>query len=204
MKIVAIVQARRGSVRLPDKVMKLITGIPMIEILLKRLGRSKLVDQIILASSTDIKNKILVNQVEKMGFSGMQGSELDVLDRYVKAAEQCKADIIVRITGDCPLIDPVLVDECINKFIDSKVDYCSNTIDPTFPDGLDVEVFKFSALKRAAQESTKLYHREHVTPYIKENDIFSKLNFSNNEDFSDLRWCVDDPEDFEVVSKIFE
>jgi glutamate-1-semialdehyde 2,1-aminomutase len=204
MKVVAIVQARRGSIRLPNKVMKLIIGIPMIEILLKRLSKSKLVDQIILATSSDLKNKILVNHVEQMGFYCTQGSELDVLDRYVKAAEQYKADIIVRITGDCPLVDPVLVDECINKFKDSKVDYCSNTIDPTFPDGLDVEVFKFSALKKAAQDSTKLSHREHVTPYIKENDIFLKLNFSNDENLSDLRWCVDDPEDLEVVSKIFE
>ena len=204
MKVVAIVQARRGSIRLPNKVMKPITGIPMIEILLKRLNKSKLLDQIFLATSTEKKNRLLVDQVERIGFTCIQGSELDVLDRYIKAAEQCKADAVVRITGDCPLVDPVLVDECINGFIDSKVDYYSNTISPTFPDGLDVEIIKFSALKKAAQDSTKLSHREHVTPYIKEYDIFSKLNHSNNEDLSALRWCVDDPEDFDVISKVFE
>jgi|TARA_B100001964_G_C14241996_1_gene605481 glutamate-1-semialdehyde 2,1-aminomutase len=204
MKFVAIVQARMGSIRLPNKVMKPIIGIPMIEILLKRLNKSKLIDQIVLATSTDKKNRPLVDQVERIGFTCMQGSELDVLDRYIKAAKQFNADAIVRITGDCPLVDPVLVDECINGFIDSKVDYYSNAISPTFPDGLDIEVIKFSALKKAAQDSIKLPHREHVTSYIKEYDIFSKLNHCNNEDLSALRWTVDDPEDFDVISKVFE
>ena len=133
MKVVAIVQARMGSIRLPNKVMKTIGTIPMIEILLKRLNNSKLLDQIILATSTDIINKPLIGHVESLGFICEQGSEVDVLERYVQAAEQSKADVIVRITGDCPLIDPVLVDECIRKFQETKVDYCSNTIPPTFP-----------------------------------------------------------------------
>jgi glutamate-1-semialdehyde 2,1-aminomutase len=204
MKFVAIVQARMGSIRLPDKVMKPIRGIPMIEILLKRLSKSKLIDQIVLATSTDKKNKPLVNKVEHLGFTCIQGSELDVLDRYIKTAEQCKADVIVRITGDCPLVDPVLVDECIRRFKKTKVDYYSNIGPPTFPDGLDIEVIKYSALKKAAQETTKIYHREHVTPYLKESGIFSKSNHSYNEDLSALRWTVDDPEDFDVISKIFE
>jgi len=204
MKIVAIVQARTGSIRLPNKVMKLIKGMPMIEILLKRLNKSKKLDQIVLATSEDVKNKKLINHVNSLGFSYTQGSELDVLNRYLQAAEQSKADAIVRITGDCPLVDPVLVDECIHKFKEYNVDYYSNTILPTFPDGLDIEVFKFSALKKAAEETTKSSHREHVTTYIKETDKFSKINHSNDEDFSELRWTVDDPEDFDVVLRIFE
>ena len=204
MRIVAIVQARMGSIRLPDKVMKPIGIIPMIEILLKRLNNSKLLNQIILATSTDTRNKPLVEHVESLGFTCQQGSDLDVLERYVQAAEKSKADVIVRITGDCPLVDPVLVDECITRFKETKVDYCANTSPPTFPDGLDIEVIKFSALKKAAQESTKLSHREHVTPYIRELDFFSKSNYSNNEDFSALRWTVDDQEDFDVISKVFE
>ena len=204
MRIVAIVQARMGSIRLPDKVMKPIGIIPMIEILLKRLNNSKLLNQIILATSTDTRNKSLVEHVESLGFTCQQGSDLDVLERYVQAAEQSKADVIVRITGDCPLVDPVLVDECITRFKETKVDYCANTSPPTFPDGLDIEVIKFSALKKAAQESTKLSHREHVTPYIRELDVFSKSNYSNNEDFSALRWTIDDKEDFDVISKVFE
>jgi glutamate-1-semialdehyde 2,1-aminomutase len=204
MKFVAIVQARCGSIRLPNKVMKPIGGIPMIEVLLKRLNQSKFLDQIVLATSTDIRNRNLVNHVEHLSFTCTEGSELDVLERYVQAAEKSRADVIVRITGDCPLVDPILVDECILGFKESNVDYYSNTISPTFPDGLDIEVIKFSALKKAAQESTKPSHREHVTPYIKESDIFSKINHSNNEDLSALRWTVDDPEDFEVICRIFE
>ena len=204
MKIVAIVQARTGSIRLPNKVMKPIKGIPMIEILLKRLSNSKILDHIVLATSKDVKNKNLINHVKSLGFACIQGSEDDVLERYLQAAEQSKADAIVRITGDCPLVDSVLVDECIHKFKECNVDYYSNTISPTFPDGLDIEVFKFSALKKAAEESTKSSHREHVTTYIKETDIFSKVNHFNNQDLSELRWTVDDPEDFDVVSHIFE
>ncbi len=204
MKIVAIVQARAGSVRLPNKVMRSILGVPMIEILLKRLNKSKLIDQIVLATSTDKKNKNLINHVEELGFFCFKGSEIDVLDRYVKAAEYVKAEIIVRITGDCPLVDSVLVDECINGFLNSKVDYYSNTINPTFPDGLDVEVFKYSSLKQASERASKQTHREHVTPYIKETDIFSKFNLSNDINLSSFRWTVDDPEDFEVIQNIFQ
>ena len=142
MKTIAIVQARVGSTRLPNKVMRKILGTPMIEILLKRLKKSKLVDQIVVATPVDKKNENLIKHVEKLGFICMQGSEGDVLDRYLKTAEKMNAGTIVRITGDCPLVDPVVVDECINGFIKSGVDYYSNTIPPTFPDGLDVEVFK--------------------------------------------------------------
>ncbi len=204
MKIVAIVQARTGSVRLPNKVMKLINGIPMIEILLKRLNNSKNINKIVLATSKDIRNKNLINHVQNLGFDCTQGSELDVLDRYLQAAKQSKADAVVRITGDCPLVDPVLVDECIHNFKEFNVDYYSNTISPTFPDGLDIEVFKFGALKKAANESTKFSHREHVTSYIKETDVFSKINHSNNQNLSELRWTVDDPEDFDVISNVFK
>ena len=182
MKFVAIVQARMDSIRFPGKVMKPIRGIPMIEILFKRLNKSKLIDQIVLATSTDKKNKPLINKVEQLGFICIQGSEFDVLDRYVEAAEQCKADVIVRITGDCPLVDPSLVDACINKFKETKVDYHSNIGPPTFPDGLDIEVIKYSALKKAAQETTKISHREHVTPYLRESDVFIRSNYTYNKD----------------------
>ena len=204
MKIVAIVQARTGSIRLPNKVMKLINGIPMIEILLKRLNNSKKLNQIILATSKDVRNKNLIDHVQNLGFNCVQGSELDVLDRYLQAAKKSKADAIVRITGDCPMVDPVLVDECIHNFKDSSVDYYSNTIFPTFPDGLDIEVFKFSALEKAANESIKPSHREHVTSYIKENVFFKKINHLNNKNLSNFRWTVDDPEDFEVISNVFK
>ena len=203
MKIVAIIQARMGSIRFQNKVMRQINGTPMIEIILNRLSKSKLINQIVLATSKEKNNQIIIKLSKKLGFQYYEGSEFDVLDRYIKAAEKFDADIIIRITGDCPLVDPFLVDDCIKKFLDSNIDYYSNTMPPTFPDGLDIEVIKFSALKKAAKESTKNSQREHVTPYIRENNFFSKLNYLNDEDLSSLRWTVDTSEDFEVISSVF-
>ena len=128
MKVIAIVQARMGSTRLPNKVMKKIGNTPMIEILLKRLSNSKLIDKIVLATSIDLRNKILINHVNSIGFNCEQGSDTDVLARYIDTAEKYKAENIVRITGDCPLVDPNLVDICIKKFEETDVDYYSNTI----------------------------------------------------------------------------
>jgi glutamate-1-semialdehyde 2,1-aminomutase len=204
MKVIAIVQARMGSTRLPNKVMKKIGNTPMIEILLKRLSNSKLIDQIVLATSIDVRNKTLIEHVKSIGFKCEQGSDVDVLERFVETAEKYKADTIVRITGDCPLVDPDLVDICIQKFEEKDVDYYSNTIPPTFPDGLDIELVKLSALKKASKETKNISHREHVTSYVKESNKFSKLNYLNNKDLSNLRWTVDDPEDLEVISKIFD
>jgi glutamate-1-semialdehyde 2,1-aminomutase len=204
VKIVAIVQARMGSTRLPGKVMKHIVGAPMIELLLKRLARSTELDLIVVATSVDPRNEQLINHSAKLGFACVQGSENDVLERYIQAAELHQADIIVRITGDCPLVDPELVDECIRRFRDSKADYLSNINPPTYPDGLDVEVFRLSALRESRRNTKKLYDREHVTPYLRESGQFHVVNISHEKDLSKLRWTVDDPEDFEVVKNIFE
>ncbi len=204
MKISAIVQARMGSIRLTKKVMKKIVDEPMIGLLLKRLSKSKLLNQIILATSIDPTEEPLVNYVESLGFQCERGSTDDVLDRYYQIALKSKADAIVRITGDCPLVDAELVDKCIGKFNSLNVDYFSNTIPPTFPDGLDIEVIKFSALEKAAKESKELFDREHVTPYIKKSEIFTKENLYNNYNLSNLRWTVDDEKDFEVIKNVFE
>ncbi len=204
MKIVAIVQARMGSIRLSNKVMRKIVDVPMIGLLLKRLSKSKLLNQIILATSIDDKDQPLVDYVESLGFDCIRGSINDVLDRYSQVVIKNNADTVVRITGDCPLVDSDLVDKCINNFIKLNVDYFSNTNPPTFPDGLDIEVMKSTALKKATKEAKDPYDREHVTPYIKKEHIFSKENLYNDQDLSSLRWTVDDPEDFEVVTNIFE
>lgn len=204
MKIVAIVQARMGSTRLPKKVMKPISGIPMIQVLLSRLSKSEYIDQIVLATSEEPQNQPLINHVEMLGYDVYQGSESDVLDRCYKTALLHHADIIVRITGDCPLIDPRVVDSVLAAFKEGKVDYVSNNCPPTYPDGLDTEVFSFTALKTAWEQANKPYEREHVTPYIRESDNFRILNISNAKDLSDERWTVDEPEDFEVVKGIFE
>lgn len=203
MKVVAIVQARMGSTRLPNKVMKPIGGVPMIELLLKRLAKSQYLNQIVVATSIDQRNQPLVEHVQQLGFVCEQGSENDVLERYVQAAEKHQADVVVRITGDCPLVDPALVDKCIREFSRQKVDYFSNISPPTYPDGLDIEVMQFSALKQAADKTKKPFDHEHVTPYIRESNVYSKAALQNNEDLSSLRWTVDDPEDFEVITNVF-
>jgi glutamate-1-semialdehyde 2,1-aminomutase len=204
MKTVAIVQARMGSMRFPNKVMRPILGVPSIELLLERLSHAKLVDRIVLATSLDVHNQPLIEHVRKLGYEVYQGSENDVLDRYYQAAIQQEPDAIVRVTGDCPLIDPELVDAAILAFQRGNLDYVSNTQPPTYPDGLDVEVFAFAALARAWREATQPYEREHVTPYIKQAEKFRLLNLPYSDDCSDERWTVDEPEDFEVVEKVFE
>jgi len=204
MKIVAIVQARMGSTRLPNKVMKLINGKPMIEILFARLARSKKIHQLVLATSINPKDDTLAEQVLKLGYVSYRGSEDDVLNRYYHAAKNEGADLVVRITGDCPLIDSDLVDELIECFQSKNIDYMSNTNPPTFPDGLDAEIFTFKALETSFKEATSKYDREHVTSYIRSKDCFTKACLSNPTDLSSLRWTVDELLDFEVVYQIFE
>ena len=203
MKIVAIVQARMGSTRLPNKVMKPIGGVPMIEIILNRLSQSKKLDEILVATSVDPRNQALIDHVSRLGFKCWRGSENDVLGRYLDAAKFANADVLVRITGDCPLVDPALVDQAINKFILSNVDYLSNISPPSFPDGLDVEVFTLAALEKASKQTSKDYDREHVTPYLRESDGFTQACLQNHEDLSALRWTVDEPADYEVAQNVF-
>lgn len=204
MKVLAIVQARMGSTRFPNKVMRLMVGKPMIELLLYRLSLAQKIDQIVLATSDQPRNQPLVDHVQQLGYPVYQGSEEDVLDRYYQAAKRYAPDVVVRITGDCPLIDPELVDEAIQQFCQGDVDYLSNGSPPTYPDGLDVEVFSFDALARAWQAATKPSDREHVTPYIRESGQFKTANLAAPQDWSKERWTVDEPEDFEVVRHVFE
>ena len=157
MNIVAIVQARMGSTRLPKKVMRDINGTPLIGILLKRLSLSKKIEKIILATSENIVNDPLVNYVRSLGYSVEKGSENNVLERFYLTAAKYNADIVVRITGDCPLIDSKVVDDVIDLFLDNNLEYASNTNPPTFPDGLDVEVMSFKSLKKAYKTATLDY-----------------------------------------------
>lgn len=204
MKIIALVQARMGSTRLPNKVMKRIGGVPMIEILLSRLSQAKELSQIVVATSIDPRNQVLIDHVRSLGFDCEQGSENDVLDRYVQAGRTHHADAIVRITGDCPLVDPDLVDECIQKFKAGNLDYLCNGDPPSYPDGLDIEVVKFSALERAWAETTNPFDREHVTPYLRSAQGFKSANIQYQHDLSALRWTVDEQADFDLIQKIFQ
>ncbi|ENO89905.1 aminotransferase class III-fold pyridoxal phosphate-dependent enzyme [Thauera linaloolentis] len=203
MKVVAIVQARMGSTRLPGKVMKPIGGVPMIELLLARLARAREVDQIVVATSIDPRNQVLAEHVRKLGYACEMGSETDVLARYLQAARTHRADVVVRVTGDCPLIDSELVDEVIRGFKASGVDYFSNTSPSTYPDGLDTEVFSMAAFERAAAETSRPHDREHVTPYLRESGRFSQASLQAEENHGTLRWTVDEPADFDVVTAVF-
>lgn len=204
MKVIAVVQARMGSTRLPNKVMKSIGGIPMIELLLSRLSQAKEVDQIVVATSLDERNLPLVEHVRKLGYACERGSENDVLDRFVQAAWAHQSDVVVRITGDCPLVDPRLVDEVVRQFKNANVDYFSNIDPPTYPDGLDIEVCTFKALEQASQETRKPFDREHVTPYLREPGRFRTSVMQHDQNLSALRWTVDEAADFAVVERIFQ
>ena len=200
MNTIAIIQARMGSTRLPDKVMRKINGVPMIEVLLRRLSKAKRIDGIVLATSVDPRNLPMVEHVRSLGYQVYQGSENDVLDRYYQAARKFSPDAVVRITGDCPLIDPEVVDQVIEIF---EREGASNVAPPTYPDGLDTEVFSFRALEQAANTATRPFDREHVTPYLRESGVFKTASHSHEEDCSQERWTVDETSDFEVVSAVF-
>jgi glutamate-1-semialdehyde 2,1-aminomutase len=204
MKTVAIVQARMSSKRFPNKVMQPIDGIPLIRLLLERLSTSQRIDEIRLATSESPQNDRLAQYVTELGHIVHRGSENDVLDRLFECAKAADADVVVRITGDCPLIDSGLVDQVIEAFINAEVDYASNVNPPTYPDGLDAEVFSYPALRQAAREATLPAHREHVTPYLRESGKFRTFNVQNADDFSALRWTVDEPGDLQVIRKVFE
>lgn len=203
MKVVALVQARMGSTRLPNKVMRPVNGTPLIELLLTRLVRAKLVDQVVLATSVDAQNDVLAAHVNRIGYVVFRGSEQDVLDRFVQAGRQHQADILVRITGDCPLVDPDLVDQAIQSFFDHDVDYLSNAVPPSYPDGLDIEVFRFASLEQAWSETSRAFDREHVTPYLRESNKFKVASMQCEKDLSGLRWTVDEEGDFRVISAVF-
>ena len=203
MKVVAVVQARMGSTRLPEKVMKSIGGVPMIELLLARLSEAEELDEIVVATSMDLRNQPLFEHVRNLGYACEQGSENDVLERYVQTALAHQADVVVRITGDCPLVDAELVDAAVRQFKVSRVDYLSNTNPPTYPDGLDVEVFSYNALERADKETSDPFDREHVTPYLQALGRFNVGSIQNSQDLSSLRWTVDEAADFSVIEGVF-
>ena len=203
MKIIAIVQARMESLRLPGKVMKSINEVPLIGLLLRRLSLSKEIHQIILATSINPCNDSLVKYVTGLGYAVERGSEQDVLNRFFGAAKKNHADVIVRITGDCPLVDSELVDQAILDFKLGNYDYYSNVAPPTYPDGLDIEIFTYKALEQANLLAVDPYEREHVTPYLQNSDLFKIGSMRFDEDLSGLRWTVDEISDFLVIKNIF-
>ena len=203
MKIAALIQARMNSTRLPGKVMKKINSYPIIELIIERLKFSKKIDEIILATTKNEEDDYLSKHASSLGVKVFRGSEKNVLDRFYKAAKENNLDCIVRITADCPLVDPWLVDQIINEFLNSDYDYISNALEPTYPDGLDCEVFSMKALEKSWKEAISQHQKEHVTPYIYETDNFRIKNFSSKKDFSNLRWTVDENIDLLVIKNIY-
>ena|SRR3989338_3553423 len=204
MKVIAIIQARMKSIRLPGKVMKKVLGKPLIGYLLERLNFSKKINKIILATSTDSSNDILCNYVTHQGFEVYRGKETDVLDRFYQAAQLYRSASIVRITGDCPLVDPQVVDSVISFFKSQPWDYVSNCHPPSYPDGLDTEIFSYQALTKAWMEAKLLHEREHVTPYMRQAGKFKVGNVVANSPCPNERWTIDNEEDFILIKSIIE
>ena len=202
MKILLIVQARINSKRLPGKVLKKINNKTIIEILLNNLKKVKEIDQIIVAISNSKSDDILNEHLKKIGFNVFRGSEEDVLDRFYQTAKINNAKNIIRITADCPLIDVNVLASMINIFFENKPDYLCNTMPPTWPDGLDVEIFTFKALETAWKLATTNHDREHVTPFIRHSKNFILENYFNDIDSSNERWTLDEQNDLEVIQNI--
>ena len=205
MKITAIIQARMGSSRLPGKVLKPLLGQSVLSHVIHRVQQVKRINEIVIATTDKGEDEVIVEEALNCGVQISRGSEDDVLSRYYHAADKFGADVIVRITSDCPLIDPEISNNVIEKYLTSNVDYCSNTQTRSFPRGLDTEVFSFSSLHKAFWNAKKDYEREHVTPYLYLNpQQFKIAQFVNEIDYSHYRWTLDTPEDWELISKIYE
>lgn len=203
-KIYAIVQARIGSTRLPGKVLKPLCGKPMLWHLVNRLKHSKEINEIIIATTVLHEDDVIANFCLEHSINFSRGSSEDVLSRYYESAKKYNAEIIIRVTADCPVIDPAVVDRIIDAYLKEKVDYMSNSMVRTFPRGLDTEIFPFEILERTYNEATKEYEREHVTPYIYNHpEIFSLKSFLNSKDLSFHRWTVDTKEDFKLIEEIY-
>ena len=201
----AIIQARMGSTRLPGKVLMDLCGKSVLERVVERVLKSQLINGVMIATSNSNKDAEIVKECKRIGAKFFCGSEEDVLDRYYKAAKTFDVGHIIRITADCPLLDPEIIDRVVNRYFESKADYCSNILKETFPDGMDVEVFNFDVLSEAWENANLLSEREHVTPYIRNHpDMFKLVNLSNDENIADKRWTVDERKDLDFIRAITE
>ncbi len=208
LNVLLITQARMSSTRLPGKIFMEIQGQKLLEIHINRLKKAKLIDKILIATTDNTNDDIVFQWAQHRYIDVYRGSESDVLDRFYKAALIFKPKWIVRVTSDCPLIDPFLVDSVIHLAQSEKVDYASNIMIERFPDGQDVEVFTFQALEETWKSAILSSEREHVTPFIRNNlnhlgnKIFKAINYDSLEDFSNIRMTVDEPADLELIKSL--
>jgi spore coat polysaccharide biosynthesis protein SpsF len=206
VKKVAVVQARMGSSRLPGKVLLPLLGEPVLTRVMRRVSRAERLDEWVVATTVDPGDDPIANLAAKEGWLLVRGSVNDLLDRYVQAARARDADAVVRITSDCPLIDPAIIDETVGVFEVGECDYAATSLEPrTFPRGLDVEVVARAALEQAWRDDTDPAWREHATPYVyRHPELFQLCRVASDVDGSAHRWTVDTPEDYELVRRIYE
>ncbi len=205
MKVLAVIQARMGASRLPGKVLMDLSRKTVLERVVDRVAKATNVDEIVVATTIEKGDLPVVAMCASKGISVFPGSENDVLDRFYQAARLLKADHIVRITADCPLMDTKMIEKVVDRHLECGADYTANVNPPTFPDGLDVEVFTFASLERAWKEARMISEREHVTPYIRNRENgFVIENVENGRDLSDKRWTLDEEADYRFIKGIYE
>jgi spore coat polysaccharide biosynthesis protein SpsF len=204
--VIAIIQARMGSIRLPGKVLMEVNGRPLLAYQLDRISKSKKLDRVVVVTSILEKDDAIESFCKDYGIDCYRGSENDVMSRYYECSKKYNPDTVVRMTADCPLIDPEIIDAVVQKFEDDDVDYCANTVPPEtskFPDGSDIEVFSIKALEMANTEVQDEHRREHVTFQFWQDEKYVSSQYTQEKDWSKYRITVDYPEDFEVVNYIF-
>jgi len=206
MRNVVIIQARMGSTRLPGKVMKTLLGKSVLEHVLQRASSIPGVDEVVLATTVKSEDDVIVEEARRLNIPFYRGSEEDVLSRYYEAAVHRKADVIMRLTSDCPMLDPEVSGKVLQTFHDNgEVDYVSNTINRRYPRGLDTEVFSFESLEKAHRETADPYYREHVTAYFYNNpERFRCGEIQSEEDYSHYRWTLDTSEDWDLIQSIYQ
>jgi spore coat polysaccharide biosynthesis protein SpsF len=201
---VAIIQARMGSTRLPGKVLADLAGMPVLARVVHRARRSRRVDQVVVATSRGPADDAVAGLCSDLAVPCFRGSEEDVLERFRDAAREHRAEAVVRLTADCPLLDPAVVDQVVEGFLAGRPDYASNTLERSWPRGLDTEVLTRDALETAAREALEPYQRAHVTPFLYQHpERFRLLPVVAPEDWSGLRWTVDTPEDLALVRELY-
>lgn len=213
MRVIATIQARMGSTRLPGKMMLPLNGEHVLTHVIQRVKAAETIDEVIVATSTKTADDIIARYANKGGAIVFRGSESDVLDRMFRAIEPSEVDVVVRITGDCPLLSSEVIDTIVERLIESEADYSTNILERTFPRGFDVEAFTFESFKQVHEEATKPHHREHVTPFYREHDErFDIVSVTSDEVFegswmqdrTDLRLTLDEADDYELLRQLYE
>ncbi|MFW5500402.1 MULTISPECIES: cytidylyltransferase domain-containing protein [unclassified Maridesulfovibrio] len=205
MKVTAIIQARMTSSRLPGKILMKVLGKPLLQLMIERVQQAHCIGSVVLATTTNKEDDPTEELGKALGIDVFRGSEDDVLDRFYRAAVKFGGEHIMRLTGDCPLIDPDFLDELATFYFDGGYDYAINCLEPTLPDGLDAEIISMKALHEVHEKAVRAPHKEHVTLYVRDNaDDFKIGSWKHVEDYSNMRWTVDNQEDFELVKNILE